>query len=75
MRTLSYSRSLQAQQHLLKELEIAETHIQTYAHDTHKALAVIQEGIHVKANREYLNLFGFNKEDEILVAFTRYFTT
>lgn len=66
VRTLSYSRSLQAQQHLLKELEIAETHIQTYAHDTHKALAVIQEGIHVKANREYLNLFGFNKEDEIL---------
>ncbi|WP_111892515.1 EAL domain-containing protein [Acinetobacter sp. MB5] len=65
VRTLSYSRALQAQQHLAKELEIAETHIQTYAHDTHKALAVIQEGIHIKANAEYLALFGFQKEEDI----------
>lgn len=65
VRTLSYSRSLQAQQHLLKELEIAETHIQTHAQDTHKAVAVIQEGIHIKANPEYLALFGFKKEEEI----------
>jgi DNA-binding NtrC family response regulator len=62
VRTLSYSRSLQAQQHLLKELEIAETHIQTHAQDTHKAVAVIQEGIHIKANPEYLALFGFKKK-------------
>ncbi|AXY56385.1 EAL domain-containing protein [Acinetobacter chinensis] len=66
IRALSFSRLQQAQEHLMEELETAQTQAQSLVEDSHKAVAIIQEGIHVNANPEYLELFGFKNEDEII---------
>lgn len=66
IRTLSYSHLLQTEQRLTNELETIHSHTQTLVNNSHKAVALFQEGMHVKANTEYLNLFGFKQEDEIL---------
>ncbi|WP_080649577.1 EAL domain-containing protein [Acinetobacter pittii] len=66
IRTLSYSHLLQTEQRLTNELETIHSHTQTLVNNSHKAVALFQEGMHVKANTEYLNLFGFKKEDEII---------
>ncbi len=66
VRALSYSRLLQTEQHLLAELDTIHTHTQTLVDNSHKAVAIFQEGIHIKANTEYLNLFGFQKEEDII---------
>ena len=65
IRTLSYSRALQNQQQLLKELELVDTQIKNQTQENHQATAIIQEGIHLDANQEYLNLFGLSEEDII----------
>lgn len=66
VRALSYSRTLQSKQHLLKDLENAKTQAQSLVEEQHKACAVIEEGIHTQANPEYLQLFGLSSEDEII---------
>nr|WP_217486641.1 EAL domain-containing protein [Acinetobacter oleivorans] len=66
IRTLSYSHLLQTEQRLTNELETIHSHTQTLVNNSHKAVALFQEGMHVKANTEYLNLFGFKQEDEII---------
>lgn len=66
LRTLSYSHLLQTEQRLTNELETIHSHTQTLVNNSHKAVALFQEGMHVKANTEYLHLFGFKQEDEII---------
>lgn len=66
IRTLSYSQLLQTEQRLNNELETIHSHTQTLVNNSHKAVALFQEGMHVKANTEYLNLFGFKQEEEII---------
>ena len=66
VRTLSYSRLLQTEQRLLAELDTIHSHTQTLVDNSHKAVAIFQEGIHIKANPEYLNLFGFKQEEDII---------
>lgn len=66
IRTLSYSHLLQTEQRLTNELETIHSHTQTLVNSSHKAVALFQEGMDVKANTEYLNLFGFKQEDEII---------
>ena len=66
VRALSYYRLVQAQQRLSIELEMAQNQAQTPVQESHKAVAIIQEGIHIQANNEYLNLFGLEKEDEVI---------
>ena len=66
IRTLSFSRLQQQQHKLLSDLETAQIQAQSLVEDSSKALATIQEGIHIQANAEYLSLFGFKEEDEII---------
>lgn len=66
IRALSYSRLVQTQQYLQDELENAQSQAQALVEDSNKAVAIIQEGIHMQANAEYLALFGFVREDEII---------
>ncbi len=66
IRALSFSRLQQTQQHLMDELETAQTQTQALVEDSRKAVAVIQEGIHTQANAEYLTLFGLNNEDDVI---------
>ncbi|MEN8367119.1 EAL domain-containing protein [Acinetobacter bereziniae] len=66
IRALSYSRTLQSKQHLLTDLESAKNQAQALVEEQHKAVALIQEGIHTQANDEYLKLFGLKDENEII---------
>ena len=66
VRALSFSRLQQNQAQLLNELETAQNHAQARVQETHRAIAIIQEGIHLHANPEYLALFGLNSEDDII---------
>ena len=66
LRALSFSRLMLTQQHLMDELESAQTHAQSLVHDSNKAIALIQEGIHIQANPEYLQLFGIKNEEDIV---------
>lgn len=66
IRALSYSRLVQAEHRLLNELEAAQTQAQSLVAETHKAVAVLQEGIHFSANKEYATLFGFENEDDLI---------
>jgi EAL domain-containing protein (putative c-di-GMP-specific phosphodiesterase class I)/PAS domain-containing protein len=66
LRALSLSRLLQSQQQLMNELETAQSQAQALVEESNKAIALIQEGIHVSANAEYLQLFGLSSEDDII---------
>lgn len=66
LRALSLSRLLQSQQQLMNELETAQNQAQALVDESNKAVALIQEGIHVSANAEYLQLFGLKTEDEVI---------
>ncbi|WP_419820545.1 EAL domain-containing protein [Acinetobacter sp.] len=66
IRALSYSRTLQTKKHLLNDLENAKNQAQALVEEQHKAIALIQEGIHTQANTEYLKLFGLKDEAEII---------
>lgn len=66
VRALSYSRSLQVQKNLSNHIENAKLQKIELAEEQNKAVAVIQEGIHIQANAEYLSLFGLSREDEIV---------
>ncbi len=66
IRALSYSRTQQTKNHLLNDLENAKNQAQALVEEQHKAVAIIQEGIHTEANAEYLKLFGLSDESEII---------
>lgn len=66
VRALAFSRLLQTQQHLMSELETAQTQTQSLVEESNKAVAVIQEGIHIQVNEDYLKLFGLKSEDDII---------
>ena len=66
IRALSYSRLVQAEHRLLSELEAAQTQAQSLVAETHKAVAILQEGIHITANTEYAQLFGFSSADDLI---------
>ncbi|WP_168525739.1 EAL domain-containing protein [Acinetobacter sp. A3] len=66
IRALSFSRLQQSQEQLMTELENAQIQAQALVEDSNKAVAIIQEGIHVQANEEYLQLFGLKTEDDII---------
>jgi len=63
---LSFSRLSQTQQYLMNELETAQIQAQSLVDDSNRAVATIQEGIHIQANADYLKLFGLQNEDEII---------
>ncbi len=50
----------------MEELETAQSQTQSLVEDSRKAVAVIQEGIHIQANAEYLTLFGLKNEDDVI---------
>lgn len=66
VRAFTYSRALQMQNLLHKQLE----HLQDQNDDriltTHTATATLQEGIHTAANDEYLTIFGLQNNHELL---------
>ncbi|MBJ9956059.1 EAL domain-containing protein [Acinetobacter courvalinii] len=66
IRALSYSRLVQAEHRLLNELEAAQTQAQSLVAESHKAVAILQEGIHMHVNAEYANLFGFANPEELI---------
>ena len=66
IRALSYSRLVQAEHRLLNELEAAQTQAQSLVAESHKAVAILSEGIHLNANSEYANLFGFDSEEDLI---------
>ncbi len=66
VRALSFSRLVQTQAHLMAELETVQSQAQTLVQESNKAIAVIQEGIHIQANEDYLKLFGLTSEDDII---------
>lgn len=66
IRALSFSRLLLKQQHLMHELESAQSQAQSLVHESNKAIALIQEGIHVHANSEYLELFAIKNAEDVI---------
>lgn len=66
IRALSFSRLLLKQQHLMHELESAQSQAQSLVHESNKAIALIQEGIHVQANSEYLELFAIKNAEDLI---------
>ena len=56
----------QNEQRLIEELETAHSHVQSIVKESNKAVATLQEGIHIKANAEYLALFGLKNENELV---------
>lgn len=66
VRALSYSRLVQCEHRLLSELEAAQTQAQSLVAESHKAVAMLQEGIHISVNAEYANLFGFESADDLV---------
>lgn len=66
VRALSYSRSIQANKRLNEELENMQQHAQQLAHESNKAIALLEEGIHAEVNEEYVKLFGFKSEDDLI---------
>lgn len=66
LRALAVSRLVQSQKKLTEELEIAQNQAQLLVEDSSKAIAIIQEGIHVQANEEYLKLFNLKSEDDLI---------
>lgn len=66
IRALSFSRLLLKQQHLMHELESAQSQAQSLVHESNKAIALIQEGIHVQANSEYLELFAIKNAEDVI---------
>lgn len=66
VRALSYSRSVQTTKRLNDELETMQQQAQNLAHESNKAIALLEEGIHAQANEEYVRLFGCKSEDDLI---------
>lgn len=66
VRALSYSRSMQMATRLNEELETMQQQAQNLAHESSKAIALLEDGIHIEANEEYVRLFGFKSQDDLI---------
>ncbi len=66
VRAYTYSRSLQMQKLLHKQLEHLQDQNDDRIQTTHTATATLQEGIHTAANDEYLTIFGLQNNHELL---------
>ena len=66
MRALAFSRLQQSQLKLSSELETVQTQAQFLTQESRKAVARIHEGIHMSANAEYVALFDFNHENDVI---------
>ena len=66
VRALAFSRLQQNQTQLLNELETAQNQAQALVEESNRPVAIIQEGIHIHANPEYLTLFGFQDLDDLI---------
>ncbi|MET0050717.1 MAG: EAL domain-containing protein [Candidatus Thiodiazotropha sp.] len=58
-------KNLRRLQHVERNLEEAEERCDTLTESSRDAIAYVHEGMHVTANRAYLELFGLATEDEI----------
>src|SRR5690606_40876082 len=61
-----YTLSLHDALPILNELETAQNQAQSLVEDSNRAVATIQEGIHIQANADYLKLFGLQSEDDLI---------
>ena len=66
MRALNFSQLQQHQVQLLDQLATAQHQAHTLVEDSHRPVAIIEEGIHLHANAEYLNLFGLHTQEDII---------
>ena len=66
VRALAFSQLTQSQHQLKHELQHIEQLKQEWLQEQNKAIALLEEGIHIDANSEYLNLFGLETLDEII---------
>lgn len=66
MRGLNYSRALQHQNALEKDLQKIQLQKIDIAEIQNKAIAILQEGIHIEVNQAYLNLFGLDDETSVI---------
>lgn len=65
-RALNYSALLQNEHRLNNELNAAHLRTQSLVRQSRKAVALIEEGIHIQANAEYLALFKIAHQDDVI---------
>lgn len=65
-RAYTYSKLLQTEQHLNHALKEAHSRTQSLVKQSRKAVAIIEEGIHIQANAEYLALFQLQDQDDLI---------
>ncbi|PVV13121.1 MAG: GGDEF domain-containing protein [gamma proteobacterium symbiont of Ctena orbiculata] len=65
LREHKHLRAVRRLQRLERQLEEAEERCDTLTESSRDAIAYVHEGMHVTANRAYLELFGLAGEDEI----------
>lgn len=65
-RALNYSGLLQNEHRLSNELNAAHLRTQSLVRQSRKAIALIEEGIHIQANAEYLALFKIAHQDDVI---------
>lgn len=66
VRALALSQMTRSNHQLQHELQQIEQLKQEWMQEQNKATALIEEGIHIDANSEYLSLFGLETLDEII---------
>lgn len=66
MRGLNYYRALEYQNILENDLLKAQLEKIEIAEKENKAIAILQEGIHIEVNQAYLNLFGLEDDSSII---------
>ena len=66
IRAFTYSRAMQTQKHLVHELGHIQVQNEERISTERTAIATLEEGIHVHANDEYLQLFGLKTLDELI---------
>lgn len=65
-RAYTYSKLLQTEQQLNHALKEAHSRTQSLVKQSRKAVAIIEEGIHIQANAEYLALFQLQDQDDLI---------
>ena len=65
-RAYAYSKLLQTEQHLNHALKEAHSRTLSLVKQSRKAVAIIEEGIHIQANAEYLALFQLQDQNDLI---------
>ncbi|WP_374295309.1 EAL domain-containing protein [Acinetobacter sp.] len=65
-RATAFSRLLRKETQLSKEIDKLQQQTQTLVETTEYAVATFQEGVHVSANPQYAELFGFSDIEELI---------